>query len=53
MDGDVYAFGQSVEIRAPIGGDLTTGGQNIIIGDVAGDVRAAGAWIELDGNVGG
>ena len=50
---DVYAAGQAINIAGKVAGDVTAFGQDIRIGEVGGDLRAAGASVRLDGPVGG
>jgi cytoskeletal protein CcmA (bactofilin family) len=52
MDGDYFAFGETVKISGTINGDLfASGGQVVIDGRVNGDVLVAGGRISLSGTV--
>lgn len=52
IDGDYFAFGESVEISGTVNGDLyAAGGQVVVDGRVNGDVLAAGGRISLSGTV--
>jgi cytoskeletal protein CcmA (bactofilin family) len=52
VNGDYFAFGESVEISGTINGDLyASGGQVVIDGRVNGDVLVAGGRISLSGTV--
>jgi cytoskeletal protein CcmA (bactofilin family) len=52
VDGDYFAFGETVEISGTINGDLyASGGQVIIDGRVNGDVLVAGGRVNLSGTV--
>jgi cytoskeletal protein CcmA (bactofilin family) len=52
VDGDYFAFGETVEISGTINGDLyASGGQVIIDGRVNGDVLVAGGRVSLSGTV--
>jgi len=52
VDGDYFAFGQTVEISGTINGDLyASGGQVVIDGRVNGDVLVAGGRVSLSGTV--
>jgi cytoskeletal protein CcmA (bactofilin family) len=52
IDGDYFAFGETVEISGTINGDLyAAGGQVVIDGRVNGDVLAAGGRVNLSGSV--
>ncbi|MGH7845891.1 MAG: bactofilin family protein [Candidatus Binatia bacterium] len=52
IDGDYFAFGETVEISGTINGDLyASGGQVIIDGHVNGDVLVAGGRVNLSGTV--
>jgi cytoskeletal protein CcmA (bactofilin family) len=52
VDGDYFAFGDTVEISGTINGDLyAVGGQVIIDGRVNGDVLVAGGRVSLSGTV--
>jgi cytoskeletal protein CcmA (bactofilin family) len=52
VDGDYFAFGQTVEISGTINGDLyASGGQVVIDGRVNGDVLVAGGRVNLSGTV--
>jgi cytoskeletal protein CcmA (bactofilin family) len=49
---DLYAAGESVEIRADIGGDLVVAGQTVTVhGRIDGDVMAAGEKLSLSGTL--
>lgn len=53
IDGDYFAFGETVEISGTINGDLyAAGGQVVIDGRVNGDVLAAGGQVTIVGNIG-
>jgi cytoskeletal protein CcmA (bactofilin family) len=52
VDGDYFAFGETVEISGTINGDLyASGGQVVIDGRVNGDVLVAGGRVNLSGTV--
>lgn len=52
VNGDYFAFGQTVEIAGTINGDLyASGGQVVIDGRVNGDVLAAGGRVSISGTV--
>ena len=52
VDGDYFAFGETVEISGTINGDLyASGGQVVIDGRVNGDVLVAGGRVRLSGTV--
>lgn len=52
IDGDYFAFGETVEISGTINGDLyASGGQVIIDGRVNGDVLVAGGRVSISGTV--
>ena len=52
IDGDYFAFGETVEISGTINGDLyASGGQVVIDGRVNGDVLVAGGRVSLSGAV--
>lgn len=52
IDGDYFAFGETVEISGTINGDLyASGGQVVIHGRVNGDVLVAGGRVSLSGAV--
>jgi cytoskeletal protein CcmA (bactofilin family) len=52
VEGDYFAFGETVEISGTINGDLyASGGQVIIDGRVNGDVLIAGGRVSLSGTV--
>ena len=52
VNGDYFAFGETVEISGTINGDLyATGGQVIIDGRVNGDLLVAGGRVSLSGTV--
>ena len=52
VDGDYFAFGETVEISGTINGDLyASGGQVVIDGRVNGDVIVAGGRVSLSGTV--
>ena len=52
VDGDYFAFGETVEISGTINGDLyASGGQVVINGRVNGDVLVAGGRVSLSGTV--
>ena len=52
VNGDYFAFGDSVEISGTINGDLyASGGQVVIDGRVNGDVLVAGGRVRLSGTV--
>ena len=52
VDGDYFAFGETVEISGTINGDLyASGGQVVIDGQVNGDVIVAGGRVSLSGTV--
>jgi cytoskeletal protein CcmA (bactofilin family) len=52
VDGDYFAFAETVEISGTINGDLyASGGQVIIAGRVNGDVLVAGGRVSLSGTV--
>ena len=52
VDGDYFAFGETVEISGTINGDLyASGGQVVIDGRVNGDVMVAGGRVSLSGTV--
>jgi len=52
VDGDYFAFGETVEISGTINGDLyASGGQVVIDGRVNGDVLVAGGRVSLSGTV--
>ena len=52
IDGDHFAFGETVEISGTINGDLyASGGQVVIDGRVNGDVLVAGGRVSLSGTV--
>jgi len=52
IDGDYFAFGETVEISGTINGDLyASGGQVVIDGRVNGDVLVAGGRVRLSGTV--
>jgi cytoskeletal protein CcmA (bactofilin family) len=52
VDGDYFAFGETVEISGTINGDLyASGGQVVIDGRVNGDILVAGGRVSLSGNV--
>jgi cytoskeletal protein CcmA (bactofilin family) len=52
IDGDYFAFGETVEISGTINGDLyASGGQVVIDGRVNGDVLVAGGRVNLSGTV--
>jgi cytoskeletal protein CcmA (bactofilin family) len=52
IDGDYFAFGESVEISGTVNGDLyASGGQVIIDGRVNGDILVAGGKVSVSGIV--
>jgi len=52
IDGDYFAFGETVEISGTINGDLyASGGQVVIDGRVNGDVLVAGGRVSFSGTV--
>lgn len=52
VNGDYFAFGETVEIAGTINGDLyAAGGQVVIDGRVNGDVLAAGGRVSISGTV--
>jgi cytoskeletal protein CcmA (bactofilin family) len=52
VNGDYFAFGETVEISGTINGDLyASGGQVVIDGRVNGDVLVAGGRVRLSGTV--
>lgn len=50
---DAYLSGYQVSQTGPVAGDLTVSGIDITVGDVGGDLRAAGKRVELTGEVQG
>ncbi len=53
VQGDAYAAGEEIEFQTDILGDATLFGRAISVGNVGGDVRAAGSDVQLNGNIGG
>ena len=52
VNGDYFAFGESVEISGTVNGDLyASGGQVVIDGTVNGDVLVAGGRVSLSGSI--
>jgi cytoskeletal protein CcmA (bactofilin family) len=52
VDGDYFAFGETVEISGTINGDLyASGGQVVIDGRINGDVLVAGGRVRVSGTV--
>lgn len=50
--GDLFAIGYDVTVDSTVGGDASVTGYEVTLGDVAGNLRAAGADVEI-GSVGG
>jgi len=56
IDGNLYAFGQSVRVEGTVDGDLISAGEKVELapgGVVKGDVMAAGQSVAIDGKVEG
>lgn len=52
VDGDYFAFGETVEISGTVNGDLYASGSQVVIdGRVNGDVLVAGGRVNLSGSV--
>jgi cytoskeletal protein CcmA (bactofilin family) len=52
IDGDYFAFGETVEISGTVNGDLYASGSQVVIdGRVNGDVLVAGGRVNLSGSV--
>lgn len=53
IDGDLYAFGNNVQIDGDVNGDLIAAGASVMInGNVSDDVRVAAATVIINGEVG-
>nr|MDJ0859021.1 hypothetical protein [Dinoroseobacter sp.] len=53
VQGDAYAAGEEITFQADILGDATLFGRAISVGNIGGDVRAAGSELQLNGEIGG
>jgi len=53
VGGDVYILGQNIDVRGPVAGDASFAAQDLVVSDIAGDLRAAAATVQIDGNIGG